>query len=184
VRFKLASEAQAFCSKLVGSSIRQTHGLDENGSTRTTAEPHQPLEAELVTGTREEVYWEKIPQKIRDQCLSRQGGVFPTPNTSNPPSANVLKLDDANESHRLGTTIEASYPEPLNENVWFPRGCLLFVKNIDPGTNKTTLRKLFARALYSSQPDSNTGQSEDRIDYIDYQKGLDTVSLGAVFDMR
>jgi hypothetical protein len=48
----------------------------------------------------------------------------------------------------------------------YPPNCLLFVKNVHPGTNKTTLRTLFAKAFEGSA---------DGIDYVDYNKGLDSV---------
>lgn len=49
----------------------------------------------------------------------------------------------------------------------FPTGCLVFVKNVNPETNKTTLRALFSSAITN-----NT----DAVDYVDYNKGLDSVS--------
>ena len=48
----------------------------------------------------------------------------------------------------------------------YPLGCLVFVKNIHPDTNKTTLKGLFADVI-DIKPEA--------IDYVDYTKGLDTV---------
>lgn len=48
----------------------------------------------------------------------------------------------------------------------YPLDCLVFVKNVHPDTNKTTLKALFLEAI---------GEESDTIDYVDYTKGLDTV---------
>lgn len=49
----------------------------------------------------------------------------------------------------------------------YPRGCLVFARNIHTETNKTTLRKLFSSA---------TGFPQDVLDYVDFNKGMDSVS--------
>ncbi|KAF8484415.1 hypothetical protein JB92DRAFT_1567718 [Gautieria morchelliformis] len=49
---------------------------------------------------------------------------------------------------------------------WFPQNCLVFVRNIHPDTNKTTLRTLFSASLASSKRS---------VDYVDFTKGIDTV---------
>jgi hypothetical protein len=51
----------------------------------------------------------------------------------------------------------------------FPLGCLLFVKNVHPQTNRTTLRTLLGKALLSRD------RSADGIDYVDHTKGMDSV---------
>lgn len=55
----------------------------------------------------------------------------------------------------------------------FPQGCLLFVKNLHPQTNKTTLKKLFESALESASLPKNDGRS---LDYVDWSKGMSSVS--------
>lgn len=52
----------------------------------------------------------------------------------------------------------------------YPQGCLVFVRNIHPETNKTTLRALFSQAFTGSEV-SGAG-----LDYVDFSKGMDTVS--------
>ena len=49
----------------------------------------------------------------------------------------------------------------------YPRGCLVFARNIHTETNKTTLRKLFSSAA---------GFPPDVLDYVDFNKGMDSVS--------
>lgn len=56
----------------------------------------------------------------------------------------------------------------------FPVGCLMFLKNIHPQTNKTTIKELLSRALADH---AGTGVLQDGsgVDYVDYQKNMDTV---------
>ena len=61
---------------------------------------------------------------------------------------------------------ESQLQKPTSTKL-YPEGCLLFVKNVHPETNKTTLKNFFSGAL--------TGKL-DVIDYVDYNKGLDSVS--------
>lgn len=68
-----------------------------------------------------------------------------------------------------------AYPSPSSEfagGAEFPQGCLVFVQNVHPQTNKTTLRKLLGRAFESHGSDS--GQ-DDVVDYVDFSKGLEDV---------
>jgi hypothetical protein len=57
--------------------------------------------------------------------------------------------------------------EKQNYSSWYPQDCLVFVRNIHPETNKTALRVLF------SSPLSSAGG----VDYVDFNKGIDSVSL-------
>jgi len=71
-----------------------------------------------------------------------------------------------------GTTEHASPPsithDPSHSAVLqdYPRGCLVFARNIHTETNKTTLRKLFSSAI---------GLPQDVLDYVDFNKGMDSV---------
>lgn len=49
----------------------------------------------------------------------------------------------------------------------YPFNCLVFVRNIHPETNKTTLKSLFAQAF----------QDRSGLDYVDFNKGMDTVRV-------
>jgi xRRM domain len=64
-------------------------------------------------------------------------------------------------------TIDASSPYPANS--------LIFVRNVHPETNKTTLRKLFSAAFVV--PLANGLVQGDGVDYVDYNKGMDSVSV-------
>ena len=48
----------------------------------------------------------------------------------------------------------------------YPLNCLVFVRNIHPETNKTTLRKLFSTAFDATA---------EGLDYVDFNKGMDSV---------
>jgi len=74
----------------------------------------------------------------------------PIPNSKPPPSS----------VHRL--------PVFEQELETYPRGCLVFVRNIHPETNKTTLKALFSAAF--------AGESSG-VDYVDFQKGIDSCHL-------
>ncbi|KAG6906526.1 hypothetical protein DXG01_013459 [Tephrocybe rancida] len=58
-------------------------------------------------------------------------------------------------------------PSLLAQNALYPSGVLVFVRNLHPETNKTTLRQSFARAVTDSAHD-----------YIDFTKGMNFCHLG------
>ncbi|GBE80054.1 hypothetical protein BKA93DRAFT_730353 [Sparassis latifolia] len=53
----------------------------------------------------------------------------------------------------------------------YPQGCLVFVRNVHPETNKTTLRTLFSQAFLGSS------SGMDQLDYVDFNKGMKTCYL-------
>ena len=55
---------------------------------------------------------------------------------------------------------------PTVHKTSYPLNCLVIIKNIHPETNKTTLRTLFSKAI---------NKDLTVIDYVDYNKGLDSV---------
>ena len=60
----------------------------------------------------------------------------------------------------------------------YPFDCLIFVRNVHPETNKTTLKALFGRAFQDEV--SKVTQSQAQVagvglDYVDFNKGMDTV---------
>lgn len=69
---------------------------------------------------------------------------------------------------------------PLTPSSPYPPNCLLFIRNIHSGTNKTTLRALFTKALLGRREettDMSSSANASGIDYIDYTKGTDTCHL-------
>ncbi|KAI0340845.1 hypothetical protein BDW22DRAFT_1378284 [Trametopsis cervina] len=57
---------------------------------------------------------------------------------------------------------------PLDLYAPFPAGCLVHIRHVHTETNKTTLRKLFHQAFT---------EDDDGIDYVDFNKGMDTCYL-------
>ncbi|KAF7317670.1 RRM-3 domain-containing protein [Mycena kentingensis (nom. inval.)] len=73
----------------------------------------------------------------------------------------------ASAAERLRTV-----PAPTEARPNYPPNCLVFVRNLDVGTNKTALRTLFGTAL------GLEGKAiDDAIDYVDYTKGVDSCHL-------
>jgi hypothetical protein len=64
----------------------------------------------------------------------------------------------------------------IHPNSTYPPGCLVFVRNVHPETNKTTLRSLF---LHAKGPTGIEGgkKDDDGLDYLDYTKGMDCVCV-------
>lgn len=62
----------------------------------------------------------------------------------------------------------------INLSSPYPPSSLVFVRNIHPETNKTTLRKFFATSLKGSLADGTI--RSDGLDYVDFNKGMDSVS--------
>ncbi|KAK1225322.1 hypothetical protein PQX77_011740 [Marasmius sp. AFHP31] len=70
------------------------------------------------------------------------------------------------QAHPLGPSLTSSSP--------FPPSCLVFVRNVHSETNKTTLKSLFTRS-FSTVP--QPGTRSNGLDYVDYNKGMDTCYL-------
>lgn len=73
-----------------------------------------------------------------------------------------------------GTTHIQPQPTALSPNAPYPYGCLVFVRNIHPETNKTTLRTLFSSVL---QNEPHGTLKKDGLDYVDFNKGVDSCYL-------
>jgi hypothetical protein len=124
--------------------------MEANDSVGGSIQPgSQPLRVERVLGRAEEVYWSKIPEHVRRAAMDSEISAQPTHAA-------------AYESIRTASVL-ADAP--------FPPGCLLFVRNVHPQTNRTTVRALLSQALVRK------GMSADNVDYVDYTKGMDTVRI-------
>ena len=68
-------------------------------------------------------------------------------------------------------------PKPIHSRSKYPSGCLVFVRNLHPETNKTTLRTLFSRAWNEDQRSSEQDAAGGGfgLDYLDHSKGMDRV---------
>lgn len=80
----------------------------------------------------------------------------------------------ANTSSSNGTAHMQPQPTALSPNAPYPYGCLVFVRNIHPETNKTTLRALFSSVL---EKEPHGTLKKDGLDYVDFNKGVDSCYL-------
>lgn len=91
---------------------------------------------------------------------------------ADPPDSLRNNVEDEEEpSHRKKATrpaVSTQSPQfqPHASAATYPKDCLVFIKNVHPETNKTTLKNLFSKPL--------NGEG-GAIDYVDYNKGLDSV---------
>jgi hypothetical protein len=83
---------------------------------------------------------------------------------SNPPEGFVPR----DTPHVTQESVLANQPEIYDQPSTFPKGCLAFVTNIHPETNRTTLKALFSLPFSGSSDGGG-------IDYVDFQKGMDSV---------
>ena len=67
IRFTSSTHASTFASHFTSNHIRQSSGLDSEGVQCTDKEG---VKAEIVTGKKEEMYWMKVPEKIRLAALT------------------------------------------------------------------------------------------------------------------
>jgi hypothetical protein len=94
-----------------------------------------------MQGKKEQVYWEKVPEKIRYGIVRKavSSGNSAIPSLISVPSKSTVCVNAWSSAPSAPPTTplshSASAPYPLN--------CLLFARNVHPGTNKTTLRALF-----------------------------------------
>lgn len=49
----------------------QTAGLDRSGSTPSSGPGPKAITLEVIEGTREELYWNKVPEKVRRQAVEK-----------------------------------------------------------------------------------------------------------------
>ncbi|KAG6369480.1 hypothetical protein JVT61DRAFT_14372 [Boletus reticuloceps] len=59
----------------------------------------------------------------------------------------------------------------------YPFDCLVFVRNVHSGTNKTTLKSLFGQAFQDQDQDGTRPTPTMGLDYVDFTKGMDTCYL-------
>ena len=68
----------------------------------------------------------------------------------------------------------------IHSNSTFPPGCLVYVRNVHPETNKTTLRSLFLRSRRQTGIEVEK-KDDNGLDYLDYTKGMDCVCVLFLF---
>lgn len=112
--------------------------------------------------------------KLLDEIIASEEGVSSLPDLPPPPRTNEDYTAPV-DSGPLVPAMDLTSPYPLN--------CLVFVRNIYPETNKTTLRNLFFNAFKTAI--ANHEIQNEGLDYVDFNKGMDSVRracLTSVFD--
>ncbi|KAG6841300.1 hypothetical protein C0991_012470 [Blastosporella zonata] len=94
--------------------------------------------------------------------------VVPIPIPIAPPAPKPLVIEEP-------PVPEGPSKSKLNYSSPFPFDSLIFVRNIHPETNKTTLRKFFASAF--EVPLAKNEIHGDGLDYVDFNKGRDSCHL-------
>ena len=75
--------------------------------------------------------------------------------------------DSRGEDDSQGQSIRSTlYEAGIRTDSPYLTACLVFVRHVNPETNKTTLRTLFSQAW---------AEPNDAIDYVDYSKNMDSV---------
>ena len=120
--------------------------------------------------------WDKLNQEYLSyrQELLDQMAQDTAHDDAEPSTSAVSPPNEAAEAERKDTAPDTPV---LDLSAPYPSGCLAFVRHVHPETNKTTLRKLLSQAFSKTE----SGVSDGGIDYVDFNKGMDTVSVLPVF---
>jgi hypothetical protein len=106
--------------------------------------------------------WDKLQAEYaeyRESLLLRIAADTTTTIISNP-AHNKIKSTHTGPERTLA-------PAPAVQPPSYPAGCVLFARHVPPDTNKTALRTRFSDLLADPSV----------LDYVDYTKGLDSVSV-------
>ncbi|KZT29467.1 hypothetical protein NEOLEDRAFT_1175152 [Neolentinus lepideus HHB14362 ss-1] len=157
LRLKAPNFATQLVAHFTSHQTAQSDGLDSTGT--QAPDKGKAIQVDLVTGTREEMYWGKVPEKVRREVVARMHSQ-PAPQVSRDTMEpkTTSPRPQATKSKATATLLQSDYPQR----------CLVFVRNVHPSTNKTTLRTLFSSAF---------DEGEEGIHYIDFTKGMDTCHL-------
>lgn len=173
--FSQASAARAFTEQWPWAPSAEM-GAKCDGS------PESPIDSARASGLRalSKRRWDTLKEEyIALQLQLRAKAVKSSmPHTRNRPLAKPAATPPEHGREEIEytphtQTMEMVMPvlKPENGRYSFPPDCLVFVKNVHAETNKTTLRTLFSKAFDGSL---------EEIDYVDYTKGLDSVSVFSI----
>ena len=88
LRIRSSGEASTLIEYFNGNSLAQATGLDADGAAPSAST--KAIVLELIEGKREELYWEKVPEKVRQQAVQSTlepcGGVSALAENLPPPS--------------------------------------------------------------------------------------------------
>ncbi|KAI0920790.1 hypothetical protein AcW1_005034 [Taiwanofungus camphoratus] len=78
--------------------------------------------------------------------------------------------------------VQPALPDAVDLSSLYPPSCLVLVRNVHPETNKTTLRTLFSQAFQTFPQEQRV--NEDALDYVDFNKGIDSCYLRLASSMH
>ncbi|OCH89986.1 hypothetical protein OBBRIDRAFT_631030 [Obba rivulosa] len=106
-------------------------------------------------------------KRLLEEIAENEDEEVPTPRETHAEREPTPQQDGPDTSHPALPNVTLSSP--------YPPGCLVFVRNVHPETNKTTLRTLFSQAYVLDSVSLEAGA--DALDYVDFNKGMDTCYL-------
>ncbi|THH14124.1 hypothetical protein EW146_g6169 [Bondarzewia mesenterica] len=71
IRLATPKHAECILIHFASRTVIQSSALDSSGKDSTLATTRKPLRLELVQGRKEELYWERVPEKVRRQAVQR-----------------------------------------------------------------------------------------------------------------
>ena len=104
-------------------------------------------------------------EELRDEYLAYRAQLLGAVHEEERKSGTGVQLRPGTAGPALPPSLSNTPRSTVTQD--YPSGCLVFARNIHTETNKTTLRKLFSSA---------TGFPPDVLDYVDFNKGMDSVS--------
>jgi len=124
-----------------------------------------------------------LPLLAGTPATKRGPGPAPSSDAMSPPLPKRARLaDPPGRAHPPSTPDLHRQPATLTPSsageaatAWggFPKGCVVWLRNVHEKSSRTTLRSVFAKVLEKLEEGSGRG-----VEYADYEKGLDTVSWG------
>lgn len=69
IRVASSDHARALVDYFSCQSVVQSHGLDDTGKSPEASK--KAITTEIIEGKKEEVYWEKVPEKVRRQAVEK-----------------------------------------------------------------------------------------------------------------
>ena len=118
------------------------------------------------------------PTALNSITTKRGAPPLPPSDSMSPPLPKRARLADhphppstPDLSRQPATLTPSSAGEAATARGAFPKGCVVWLRNVHEGSSRTTLKGVFARVLERLEEGSGRG-----VEYADYEKGLETVS--------
>lgn len=117
--------------------------------------------------------YKSYQQLLLDQAATKESLQVPFIESPQQPKRNRTSLIEVN-APASGSKSRAETSSRTTTDSFYPHDCLVFVRNVHPETNKTTLRSFFSLAFTGTTVVLPPG---DGLDYVDFNKHMNTVSI-------